>query len=59
MKNTVISQTPAEQQEQEDPLVRLIYAVGLVLTAFGGIVPGHISWSMVGVAMIAFCYLYE
>jgi hypothetical protein len=59
MDNQVRSQEQVEPQVDDDPITRVIYAVGVVLTAFGSMLPGGGKWSMVGIAMIAFCYIYE
>ncbi len=53
------SQQPVEQERDGDPIARVIYGIGVVLTAFGAVISGDAKWTMVGVAMIAFCYLFE
>jgi hypothetical protein len=57
MATTTIPQQPDEQDEQ-DPLIRFIYALGVVLTMFGAMFPGGAKWTYTGLALIAFTYLY-
>lgn len=50
--------TTAQQQrqircdEREDPTMRLVYAIGILLTMFGSFVPGTVNWNIVGIALV-------
>jgi len=47
-----------EQDERRDPYMRLVYAIGIVLTAFGWAIPGQVNWTIVGVALVMFYWIY-
>ncbi|MGA7316307.1 MAG: hypothetical protein WBX22_20315 [Silvibacterium sp.] len=57
MATTTIPQQPDEQDEQ-DPLIRFIYVLGVVLTMFGAMYPGGSKWTYTGLALVAFTYVY-
>ncbi len=42
-------------EEEEDPVVRVLYALGIALTAVGPMLPDGNKWMLLGVALIAFC----
>jgi hypothetical protein len=53
-------QLQANQQPTEsDPVLRLVYTIGLLLTAFGWFLPKGHDWVMIGVVIVAFYWLYE
>ena len=53
MQNSVIAKH--DEQEEEDPVVRVIYALGIALTAVGPMLPNGNKWMFLGLALIAFC----
>jgi len=55
---TIPQQQPQDDQVEQDPLVRFLYALGIVLTAFGAMLPGGAKWSFIGIALITFCSVY-
>jgi hypothetical protein len=58
MTGTSISQQEYQEHEEFSPALRLVYAVGVILTAFGSNLPGGHRWNIIGVALITFCYVY-
>ena len=60
MDITTVSQQQRqiEHEEQRDPYMRLVYAIGLLLTMFGYFIPGDVNWTMVGVALVVFYWIY-
>lgn len=54
MQNLAISQRH-DEQEEDDPIVRVIYALGIALTAIGPMLPEGNRWMILGVALITFC----
>ena len=58
MAITNLTQTQKdEHQERQDPYMRLVYAVGILLTMFGHMIPGDVKWTMVGVALVMFYWI--
>jgi hypothetical protein len=53
MRNSVIAKH--DEREDEDPIVRVIYALGIALTAVGPMLPEGNKWMILGVALITFC----
>jgi hypothetical protein len=53
MQNLAIPQRH-DEQEEEDPVVRVIYALGIALTAVGPMLPNGNKWMILGVGLIAF-----
>jgi hypothetical protein len=47
-----------ELEERQDPYMRLVYAIGILLTMFGHMIPGDVKWTMVGVALVVFYWIY-
>ena len=45
-------------EEREDPLMRLVYAIGILLTIFGSFVPGTLNWNVIGIALVIFYWIY-
>jgi hypothetical protein len=43
---------------QQDPYMRLVYAIGILLTIFGHMIPGDVKWNVVGIALIIFYWVY-
>ena len=56
--------TTAQREEQlkgcerQDPYMRLVYAIGLLLTMFGSFVPGTLNWNIIGIALVIFYWIY-
>lgn len=42
-----------------DPLMRFIWVLGVVMTAFGTAITGQPRWTLGGVALIVFSTLFE
>lgn len=55
---TVRQQRQIECDEQQDPYMRLVYAIGLLLTMFGSFVPGTVNWNVIGIALVIFYWIY-
>jgi len=55
---TAQQQQQFEQCERQDPYMRLVYAIGILLTAFGWAIPGDVNWVLIGVALVAFYWIY-
>jgi len=47
-----------EECERQDPYMRLVYAIGLLLTMFGSFVPGTLNWNVIGIALVIFYWIY-
>ena len=47
-----------ECEERQDPLMRLAYAIGILLTIFGHFLPGPVNWNVVGIAVVVFYWVY-
>ena len=47
-----------EHEERHDPCMRLVYAIGILLTMFGHFIPGEVNWNIVGVALVIFYWIY-
>ena len=59
MDLTTVSQQQGQNDcERQDPYMRLVYAIGIILTAFGWVIPGDVNWTIVGVALVAFYWIY-
>ena len=58
MDITTVRQQRQVECEQQDPYMRLVYAIGILLTAFGWAIPGDVNWMIVGVALVAFYWIY-
>jgi len=60
MNITTVSQQQQRQKEceQQDPYMRLVYAIGILLTIFGHFIPGVVNWNVVGVALVVFYWIY-
>ena len=58
MDITQVQQRQMECEEREDPYMRLVYAIGLLLTMFGGFIPGQVNWNVVGIALVVFYWIY-
>ena len=54
MQNLAIPQRH-DEQEEEDPVVRVIYALGIALTAIGPMLPDGNRWAVLGIGLVAFC----
>jgi hypothetical protein len=53
--------TTGQQQrqiERQDPYMRLVYAIGILMTIFGSFVPGTVNWNIVGIALVIFYWIY-
>ena len=38
--------------------MRLVYAIGILLTMFGSFIPGQVNWNVVGIALVIFYWIY-
>lgn len=59
MENPVMKTQVKQQEEAYDPLVRVVYAVGAAMVVLGTLVPGRHGWAAAGIALLAFCWMYE
>ena len=55
------SQAPSAAQIEEpcDPVARAAYAAGAAMIVFGTLFPRAHGWTAAGVALMAFCWMYE
>ena len=59
MEITNLTQTQKDMhQERQDPYMRLVYAIGILLTMFGHLIPGQVNWNVVGIALVIFYWIY-
>jgi len=58
MDITTVQQQRMECEEREDPLMRLAYAIGILLLIFGHFLPGTVNWNVVGLAVVIFYWIY-
>jgi hypothetical protein len=58
MENPITASMDHKNCEEDHPLVRAAYAVGVGLILVGSVMPYSERWVMCGVALIAVCYLY-
>jgi hypothetical protein len=58
MTSTQMMYRQEEQDEREDPYMRLVYAIGILLTMFGHMIPGDVKWTFVGIALVMFYWIY-
>ncbi|HEX3472167.1 MAG TPA: hypothetical protein VHT28_13370 [Silvibacterium sp.] len=47
-----------KHEERQDPYMRLVYAIGILLTIFGHFIPGEVKWNIVGIALVIFYWIY-
>jgi hypothetical protein len=54
-------QAPSSAQIEEpcDPVARAAYAAGAAMIVFGTLFPRAHGWTAAGVALMAFCWMYE
>jgi len=55
---TVSHQQRQSECEQQDPYMRLVYAIGILLTIFGSFIPGQVNWNIVGIVLVIFYWVY-
>jgi hypothetical protein len=55
---TVQQRRQDELDERQDPYMRLVYAIGILLTMFGSFIPGQVNWNVVGIALVVFYWIY-
>ncbi len=55
---TAQQQRQVEPNERQDPYMRLVYAIGLLLTMFGHFVPGTLNWNVIGIALVIIYWIY-
>jgi hypothetical protein len=55
---TVSQQQRQVECEEQDPLMRVVYAIGILLTMFGQFIPGQVNWNIVGIALVIFYWIY-
>jgi len=55
---TIPRQQQLDEQEEQDPIVRFLCALGVVLMMFGAMFPGGAKWAFLGIALIAFGWVY-
>ena len=58
MDITQVERRQMECEEREDPLMRLAYAIGVLLLIFGHFLPGPVNWNIVGLAVVIFYWIY-
>jgi hypothetical protein len=58
MNITQVQQRQMECEEREDPLMRLAYAIGILLTILGHFLPGPVNWNIIGIAVVIFYWIY-
>ena len=58
MDITTGQQQQIKRIEHQDPYMRLVYAIGILLTMFGSFVPGTVNWNIVGIALVIFYWIY-
>ena len=56
--NIQTAQRQMKHSEREDPYMRLVYAIGILLTIFGSFVPGTLNWNVIGIALVIFYWIY-
>jgi len=55
---TVSQKQQVEHEERQDPYMRLVYAIGILLTMFGSFIPGGVNWNVVGIALVVLYWVY-
>ena len=58
MDITTVRQQRHSECEERDPLMRVVYAIGILLTAFGWAIHGDVNWTIVGIALVVFYWIY-
>jgi hypothetical protein len=58
MENTLAAHADQQYEEEDSPLVRAAYAVGVGLLLVGSVLPHSERWTMCGIALIAVSWLY-
>jgi hypothetical protein len=58
MNLTTVSQQQQKECDRQDPHMRLVYAIGILLTMFGSFIPGQVNWNVVGIALVIFYWIY-
>ena len=58
MNITTVRSSGRWNVSREDPLMRLVYAIGILLTMFGHFIPGQVNWNIVGIALVVFYWIY-
>jgi hypothetical protein len=48
-----------DRRDEADPLIRMIYGIGVVLIAFGAFLPGGTKWALAGAAIATVCCILE
>jgi hypothetical protein len=58
MKNFLTALTAQQQQDEDHPLIRVAYALGVTILVLGTAMPHGERWTTCGIALIAFSYVY-
>jgi hypothetical protein len=59
MENTAMKTQTRQTEEACDPIARAAYAAGAAMIVFGMLMPHGHGWIAAGVALLAFCWMYE
>ena len=57
MKNRLTALT-ASRDDEDSPLIRVAYATGVAILLAGSVLPHSERWTMCGIALIAFSFVY-
>ena len=58
MRNLSNVLTNEEHSGEDSPVTRAAYALGVAILLFGSVLPHGERWTMGGIALIAFSFLY-
>jgi hypothetical protein len=58
MNNNLPTIVDTQHEEQDHPLVRAAYALGVGLILLGSVMPHGERWTMTGIALMAATFLY-
>jgi hypothetical protein len=56
--NNIATVSTNPHEEEDHPLIRAAYALGVSIFLFGTLLPHGERWSACGIALIAFTYFY-
>jgi hypothetical protein len=58
MNSVPVVSTDRQQGEEDHPLIRAAYALGVCILLVGSVLPHSATWMMLGIAMIVFSILF-
>ena len=58
MRNFITTSAATQQGEEDHPLIRAAYAVGVGLLMVGTVLPHSERWTMFGIGLIVVSYRY-